>query len=106
MIICDRGYLKHQRLWRDRVARKASCRVAQVESDVVVPLETVSPKAEYAARTFRPKIQKHLDDYLIEIKPVKVQHPNVNRSFDGLEWKRPADILSLLNIDGTVPDVT
>jgi len=106
MIICDRGYLKHQRLWRDRVARKASCRVAQVKSDVVVPLETVSPKAEYAARTFRPKIQKHLDDYLIEIKPVKVQHPNVNHSFDGLEWKRPADILSLLNIDGTVPDVT
>jgi len=106
MIICDRGYLKHQRLWRDRVARKASCRVAQVKSDVVVPLETVSPKAEYAARTIRPKIQKHLDDYLIEIKPVKVQHPNVNHSFDGLEWKRPADILSLLNIDGTVPDVT
>jgi deoxyribodipyrimidine photo-lyase len=77
-----------------------------VESDVIVPVETVSPKAEYAARTIRPKIQKHLDYYLIELKPVKVQHPNVNHSFDGIEWKRPADILSLLNITGTVPDVT
>ncbi|MGD9106339.1 MAG: deoxyribodipyrimidine photo-lyase [Desulfobacterales bacterium] len=106
MIVCDRGYLKHQRLWRDRVARRASCRVVQVESDVVVPLETVSLKAEYAARTIRPKIQKHLDDYLIELKPVKVNHSTVNISLDGLEWEQPADILAMLNIDRTVPDVT
>jgi deoxyribodipyrimidine photo-lyase len=106
MIVCDRGYLKHQRLWRDRVARKSACSVIQVESDLIVPLETVSPKAEYAARTIRPKIQKHLDDYLIELKPVKVQHSTMNISLDGLEWKRPADILALLNIDRTVPDVT
>jgi deoxyribodipyrimidine photo-lyase len=106
MIVCDRGYLKHQRLWRDRVARKAACSVVEVESDVIVPLETVSPKAEYAARTLRPKIQKHLDDYLIELKPVKVQHSTVDFSLDGFDLKRPADILSLLNIDRTVPDVT
>jgi deoxyribodipyrimidine photo-lyase len=106
MIVCDRGYLKHQILWRDRVARKVSCSVIQVESDVIVPLETVSPKAEYAARTLRPKIQKHLDDYLIELKPVKVQHSTVNISLEGLDLKRPADILAVLNIDRTVPDVT
>jgi deoxyribodipyrimidine photo-lyase len=106
MIVCDRGYLKHQRKWKDRVARNASCRVVQVESDVIVPVETVSPKAEYAARTIRPKIQKHLDGYLIELKPVKVEHPTVNHSFEGLEWKRPADILAMLNIDRTVSDVT
>jgi deoxyribodipyrimidine photo-lyase len=106
MIVCDRGYLKHQRKWRDRVARKAFCRVVQVESDVVVPVETVSPKAEYAARTIRPKIQKHLDDYLMELKPVTVQHPTVNHSFEGLEWNRPADILAMLNIDHAISDVS
>jgi deoxyribodipyrimidine photo-lyase len=106
MIVCDRGYLKHQRKWRERVARNASCRVVQVESDVIVPVETVSPKAEYAARTIRPKIQKYLDDYLIELKPVKVYHPTVNHSFKGLDWKRPEDILAVLNIDRTVSDVT
>jgi len=106
MIVCDRGYLKHQILWRDRVARKAACSVIQVESDVIVPLETVSSKPEYAARTLRPKIQKHLDDYLIELKPVKVQHSTVNISLEGLDLKRPADILAVLNIDRTVPDVT
>ena len=106
MIVCDRGYLKHQILWRDRVARKAACSVIQVESDVIVPLETVSSKPEYAARTLRPKIQKHLNDYLIELRPVKVQHSTVNISLEGLDLKRPADILAVLNIDRTVPDVT
>jgi deoxyribodipyrimidine photo-lyase len=106
VIVCDLGYLNHQRVWRDKVARKALCRVVQVESDVVVPLETVSSKAEYAARTIRPKIQKHLDEYLTELKPVKVQHSTVNSSLDGLDWKRPADILEVLTIDRTVGDVT
>jgi deoxyribodipyrimidine photo-lyase len=106
MIVCDRGYLNHQRLWRDQVARKSACPVVQVESDVIVPLETVSLKAEYAARTIRPKIQKHLDDYLIELKAVKVQHSTVNISLDGLDLKRPAANLALLNIDRSVPAVT
>ncbi|MFC1813118.1 deoxyribodipyrimidine photo-lyase [Thermodesulfobacteriota bacterium] len=106
MIICDCGYLKHQKLWRDQVAGKSACRVVQVESDVIVPLETVSSKAEYAARTIRPKIQKHLDDYLIELKPIKVKRSTVNISLDGLDLKRPADILASLNIDRSVPAVT
>jgi deoxyribodipyrimidine photo-lyase len=106
IIVCDRGYLKHQRSWRDRVARKSSCSVVQVETDVVVPLGAVSSKAEYAARTIRPKIQKHLDDYLIELKPIKVQHATLNIFLDSLDLKQPAAILGLLNIDHSVPAVT
>lgn len=102
MIVCDRGYLRHQRVWRDQVARRSPCRVAQVESDVIVPLETVSQKAEYAARTIRPKIQKHLDDYLIELKPVKVKHATANISLDGLDLNGAKDILASLNIDRSV----
>jgi len=105
IIVCDRGYLKHQRIWQDKVARKSICRVVQVESDVIVPLETVSLKAEYAARTIRPKIQKHLDDYLIELKPIKVQHSTVKIYFDGLDLKRTADILASLNIDRSISAV-
>ena len=105
IIVCDCGYLKHQRVWRDKVARKSACRVVQVESDVIVPLETVSLKAEYAARTIRPKIQKHLDDYLIELKPIKVQHSTVKIYFDGLDLEQPADTLASLNIDRSVPAV-
>ena len=50
------GYLRHQREWRDKVAREADCRVLQVESDAIVPVAVVSEKAEYAARTIRPGV--------------------------------------------------
>ncbi len=63
LIVCDRGYLNHQKVWRNRVADSAVCTVVQVESEVVVPVEVVSHKAEYAARTIRPKIHQHLLDY-------------------------------------------
>jgi deoxyribodipyrimidine photo-lyase len=50
MIVCDRGYLKHQKRWRAQVAREAKCRLVQVESDVVVPVEVVSEKPNKTIR--------------------------------------------------------
>lgn len=67
LVVCDRGYLRHQRQWRDHVADQASCPVIQVESDVVVPVELVSDKKESAARTIRPKITRHLERFLVPL---------------------------------------
>jgi len=64
VLVCDRGYLRHQRAWRQRVAEEAECPVVQVEGDVVVPVEAASNKREFAARTIRPKLHRRWDDYL------------------------------------------
>lgn len=73
LVVCDRGYLRLQREWRDSLADHIGCRLVQVEGDVVVPVEAASPKHEYAARTLRPKLHKLWDDYLVPLKeqPVK-----------------------------------
>jgi deoxyribodipyrimidine photo-lyase len=55
------------------VAQAAPCPVIQVESDILVPVETVSAKAEYAARTLRPKIQRLLPAYLQALRPLKLK---------------------------------
>ena len=60
LVVCDRGYLRHQKQWRDDVAARAGTRVVEVEGDVVVPVDVASDKQEHAARTLRPKIHKHL----------------------------------------------
>jgi hypothetical protein len=39
LVITDRGYLRPQKKWREKVADEAGCLVIQVESDVVVPAE-------------------------------------------------------------------
>jgi deoxyribodipyrimidine photo-lyase len=69
LVVCDRGYLRHQRRWRERVAREAGRAVVQVESDIVVPVEVASDKLETAARTLRPKIGRRRDEFLQGLSP-------------------------------------
>lgn len=74
LVVCDRGYLQHLRDWRFELARTVACRAIEVESELVVPVEQVSPKAEYAARTIRPKIHRKLAQYLVPVEEGEQLH--------------------------------
>ncbi|WP_019904305.1 deoxyribodipyrimidine photo-lyase [Methylobacterium sp. 77] len=74
LLVLDRGYLAIQKRWYGEIVKAAKVRIVQVEGDVVVPVETASPKHEYAARTLRPKITKLLDEYVEALKPRDVTH--------------------------------
>jgi deoxyribodipyrimidine photo-lyase len=67
-LVTDCGYIRTERQWRQKIYEKVSCPTVEIEDNVVVPIEVASDKEEYAARTIRPKITKHLDRFL---KPVK-----------------------------------
>ncbi len=60
-LVCDRGYLRHQRAWRERVAREAGVGVVEVEGEAIVPVGVASDKVEYAARTLRTKLWRHVE---------------------------------------------
>jgi deoxyribodipyrimidine photo-lyase len=106
LIVCDRGYLRHQIQWRKKVAQNAGCRVVQIESDVVVPLEVVSGKAEYAARTIRPKIHKHLNDYLVEFKPTKIKKSSLQLRISGIDLSNIDAVLKKMALDRSVLPVS
>lgn len=104
VLVCDRGYLRHQRQWRERVAAEADCRVEQVESDVVVPVEIASEKREYAARTLRPKIKRCLSEYLSGLSETGVKQTTTSVPFNAA-IKEVADtdgLLARLDIDRDV----
>jgi deoxyribodipyrimidine photo-lyase len=104
--VCDRGYLRHQRQWRRRFADRARCPAVQVEGDVVVPLGAASGKAEYAARTLRPKIHRVQSDFLHEIAQSQPQKSTLRLSFnDGLDPTDPAALLKTLEVDRDVAPV-
>jgi deoxyribodipyrimidine photo-lyase len=88
LVVTDRGYLRVQREWRARAAAALGCPLMQVESDVVVPVETASPKEEYAAATLRPKIKRLLDAYLL---PVREKEPK--KSSMGLDLELDGEAL-------------
>ncbi len=72
LVVMDRNYLKPIRAYYDDFVARAPCRVVQVEGDVVVPVETASPKHDYAARTLRPKIYRQWEDVSQPLEPRKV----------------------------------
>ncbi len=64
-LVTDVGYLRWQRDWRLGLRTKQmSTAYCEVESDVVVPVRTVSSKEEYAAATIRGKILRQLTQFL------------------------------------------
>lgn len=105
IIVCDRGYLSHQREWRQRIAKKAPCFVVQVESDVIVPIQEVTDKAEYAAYTIRPKINRQLDTYLKDLEHGVVSHSSLSIPVKGFELDNIQTVLDELDIDQSVPAV-
>jgi deoxyribodipyrimidine photo-lyase len=79
LIVCDRGYLSHQKGWR---------------------------KAEYAARTIRPKIHKHLNDYLLPFRSGAVKKASLGLKINSLDLKEVSAVLKKLTIDHSVAPVT
>ncbi len=94
MVVCDRGYLRHQKAWRAAVARAVRCPVVQVEGDVAVPVEVASDRREFGARTLRPKLHRVLDRYL-------EAHPEGEVDVDGRSLGLGSD-LDLSNLDASL----
>jgi deoxyribodipyrimidine photo-lyase len=101
-LVMDRGYLKIQKLWRSRVVKEVSCGVVQVETDVVVPVDVVTNKEEYAARTIRPKIHRILEDYLMPVDEIAVKKSSLKMIFEGLDVSDVDGVLAKMKIDRSV----
>ena len=76
--------------------------MTQVESDVVVPVELASGKQEHAARTLRPKIGEHLEDFLVELTPTKSDKQSTNMPAEGLDLSDIGNILDGMDLDRSV----
>jgi len=105
-LVCDRGYMRHQALWRAAVAAAAPCPVVQVEADAIVPVETASSKAEYAARTLRPRVHTHARSFLTEPAPVELRKSSLDADLNGMDVTDTARVLRKLRADRSVPSVT
>jgi len=106
LIVCDRGYLGHQKQWRQKVAKSAQCKVIQVESDVVVPVDAASSKTEYAARTIRPKINRLLPDYLALVESIRPIQSSLDMDVDGIDLSDSKEVVKRLEVAREVGSVS
>ena len=101
MLVVDGGYLKIQRYWRKEVSEKINCPLIQIESDVVVPIETASNKEEYAASTIRKKIKNKLNEFLKPVKQVRYKQDFFEKNIDSINFND----ISIKDIDNSVKSV-
>lgn len=104
LVVGDENPLRETEAWRRKVSEQLRVPFYTVDADLIVPSRLLQ-KAQYAAHTIRPRLEKLLDTYLVQ--PV---NPTAN-----FAWKKPASVASLAvdtditagwNLDRTVGPVS
>jgi len=79
--VTDFDPLKIKKQWKQSVLNKTNISFYEVDAHNIVPCQYASSKQEWAAYTFRPKINRLLEEFLDEF-PELQQHPykrNLNK---------------------------
>lgn len=90
ILLTDFFPLRIKKEWMDKVAYKIEIPFYEVDAHNIVPCWLASPKQEYAARTFRPKIHALLPAFLEEF-------PKLEKQPEGMEIPEKVESSSLKN---------
>ncbi len=69
-LVTDFDPLRYKRRWMEQSAATPGCPLHEVDARNVVPCFVASDKAEYMARTLRPKIHRLLPEFLEDFPPL------------------------------------
>lgn len=105
LVVVDAGYLKVQRQWRVEVAQTIRCRLEEVETNLIVPVEEAADAENFSAGTFRPRIGRKLDTYLVELRKQKPRHDALGLKLDSLDLDDIGQVLRDLKVDTSVGPV-
>ena len=102
IIVTDFNPLRIVREWKKKIVRNLEIEIHEVDSHNIVPAFFVSQKQEYGAYTLRPKIKKHLKDFLGDFPRLK-KMPYSNMIYSNLSYFTDNQdfgcILEQLNVD-------
>lgn len=98
----DFSPLRGPQALRRKIAGNVKYPAYEVDTHNVVPVWVASNKQEYAARTIRPKLHAHVDDYLIEPEQV-VEHPHRSEKFAKIDWDQVWNHIVVRKPDGYDP---
>jgi deoxyribodipyrimidine photo-lyase len=82
LVVTDFGYTRVQRTWREQAAEVVQCEMVAVESDVVVPVQSMYPKEAWSAAVLRRRTAPKLGEWLIPVRPIKLQRSSLGVAVD------------------------
>ncbi len=88
VIVSDFDPLKIKRKWKKEVGDNIDIPFYEVDAHNIVPCRYVSDKQEFAAYTLRPKIHKHLPEFLAEPPALEKMKRFMAFSSDPVDWEK------------------
>ncbi len=85
-LVTDFDPLRIKRQWKDELTGETDITIDEVDAHNIVPCRLTSKKSEFGAYTIRPKIQKHLRDFLVEFPDLPVQQNTETFRIQQIDW--------------------
>lgn len=104
-VVVDAGHTDIQRKWRKYAEKNIDCSLEEVETNLIVPVAEASDKENFSAGTLRPRINKRLPEYLVEMKHSRPLQSSLDIKFHNFNIKNIEPALSRLSIDRNVKPV-
>jgi len=102
-VVTDTGHLRIQRKWRTEIGRKLPCSFTEVETNLVVPVEIASDKANFSAGTLRPRIHRQLARFMVPLRHTRLRQRSLDLGTSDLDLSDIDHALSRLQLDRSVP---
>jgi deoxyribodipyrimidine photo-lyase len=82
IMVTDKSYLPTLKNIKNAIYDENKITVYQVDTNLILPVNLVSPKKEYAAYTIRPKILKHFEEYGNDFEEVRYKNEFLNSKIE------------------------
>lgn len=105
-VVTDAGHLRVQRTWRTEIARKLPCLLTEVETNLIVPIETTSDKENFSAGTLRPRIHRQLSRFMVPLRHTTPRRSSLHLGASDLDLDDLDGTLAHLHLDRTVTPVS
>jgi deoxyribodipyrimidine photo-lyase len=105
LLVTDFDPLRIKMRWRTETAQRLAVPFYDVDAHNIVPCRIASHKGEYSAGTFRPRITRRLDEFLIDIPPL-VPHPHPSPVASDVRWDEVERSLGVPDAGGSIDWIT
>ncbi|MCU0678279.1 MAG: deoxyribodipyrimidine photo-lyase [Candidatus Pacebacteria bacterium] len=87
-VVLDFNPLEPVRTWREELKNKLTIPVNVVDAHNIIPCAVVSPKAEFAAYTIRPKIHRLLPEFLVPVPALPAVTVPYTKKVPAIDWEQ------------------
>jgi deoxyribodipyrimidine photo-lyase len=86
-VVTDFDPLRIKKMWKKKAAQRIDIPFLEVDTHNVIPCWHASPKQEFAAYTFRPKVKRMLDEFLEDFPPLKKHSIPWKKKIPRTDWE-------------------